>query len=124
VGDQGATVQQLDDIGGDIGEGRLVLQHLGRQAVDVGGTGIDAGIEQADHGMFDAPLGVQRQRGQADDAGVTRPETRGLDVDDHPAIPRLAGGSTPGVAHTVRMTRRSDSARDIESVSARRVHSA
>ncbi|BBY58115.1 hypothetical protein MSAR_12510 [Mycolicibacterium sarraceniae] len=68
--------------------------------------------------MFDAALGVQRQGSQADDPGVAGPETRGLDVDHDPPIGRLAGRSTPGVAHTVRMARRSDSARDIESVSA------
>jgi hypothetical protein len=71
--------------------------------------------------MFDAPLRVQRQGGEADDAGVARPKTRGLDVDDDPAVARLAGRSTPGVAHIVRMARRSDSARDIESVSANTV---
>ncbi len=111
MGDQGAPVQEFDDVTDDVGEGGLVLQHLGGQSVDVCGPGVHAGIQQADHRVFDPALRVEREGGEADDAGVTGPEARGLDIDDDPAIPRFGGWSAPGVAHTVRMARTSDSTR-------------
>ena len=99
VGDQRAPVHHVGQAGSDVFEGRLVLEHLGRQAVHVGGPGIHAGVEQADHRLLDLALGVQRQCGDAENAGVARTEPRCLDVDDDPAPVLFTGRSTPGVAH-------------------------
>ena len=70
--DQRAPADELDDVADDLAELRLVLEHLGGQPVDVGRARIDARIEQADHGLFDATVGVERQHREADDAGADR----------------------------------------------------
>ena len=63
------------------------------------GTGVDARVEQADHRVLDIAVVVERQRGDAQYPGMTRPKTRGLHIDDHPAGACLAGRPTPGMAH-------------------------
>ena len=111
---QRAAAQHLDHVTGDVGELRLVFQHGGGQAVHVGGTRVDAGVEQADDGLLDAAVGVEAEHRQADDPRLTRAKARGLDIDDGPAPVRLAGRPTPGhPVHDLRMARRTDITRSL-----------
>ena len=96
VGDQGAAAQHLDQIGGDVGEGRLAGEHLGGQAVHVGGPGVDTGIQQAGDAALDVAVVADRQCGDADDAGLPWPEAGRLDVDDRPARAGLGCRPAPG----------------------------
>ena len=99
MGHQGAPVHQVGDVGGDIGERGLILQHLSRQTVHMGRSRIDSRVEQADDRMLDSAVGVQRQRRDAEHTGLARTEARGFDVDDEPAVIGLASGAAPGLAH-------------------------
>ncbi len=47
VGDECAAAQQLSEFADDVTEARLALEHLGGQAVHMGGSGVDARVEQA-----------------------------------------------------------------------------
>src|SRR5947209_8194236 len=106
---QRAAAEHLDDVTDDVAELRLVLQHGGGQPVHVGGAGVHPGVEQADHGLLDAPVCVEAERGNADDPRLTRPKPRGLDVDNGPTPARLAGRPPPGhPVHELRMARRTD----------------
>ncbi|SIK48989.1 Uncharacterised protein [Mycobacteroides abscessus subsp. abscessus] len=58
VRDQRPPAQQRDQIGRDIGELRLALQHLRGEAVDVRGARIDTGVEQTHHAVGDGPVGT------------------------------------------------------------------
>src|SRR5206468_695567 len=100
----------------------LVFEHLGGQPVDVGRAWIDARIEQADHGLFDATVRVQRQHREADDAGAAGLEAGGLDVDDGPSRAWLGNRPTPGrhrraVPHEPRISRRADITGSLHTVS-------
>ena len=122
VRDQRAPAHELDDVADDLAELRLILEHLGGQPVNVGGTGIHARIEQAHHGLLDVPLGVECEHRQADDASAARPEAGGLDVDDGPTRIGLSGRPTPGhrgrsVPHECRISRRADIAGSLRFVS-------
>lgn len=46
VGHQGAAPQDVTHLVDDVAEGRLALQHLGRQSVHMGGPGIDPGFSK------------------------------------------------------------------------------
>ena len=83
---QGPAVHQFGDILGDVAESRLILEHLGGDAVHMGGAGIDARVHQADHRLLDIAHRIEGQRGNADDPGLTRAKTGRLDVDDDPAV--------------------------------------
>ena len=99
VGDHRAAGHQLGEVGGDVGERRLILQHLRREAVHVRGTGVHARVEQTDHRVLDIPVVIERQRGNAQYPGMTRPKARGLHINDDPASTCLAGRPAPGMAH-------------------------
>ena len=105
VGDQGAPAQHLDQLLGDVGETGLAGQHLGGQAVHVGGPGIDTGVEQAVDTALDVAVVAERQRRDADDAGLAWSEAGRLDIDDRPARAGFGSRPAPGLAHTVRMAR-------------------
>ena len=111
VSDQRAATQHVDQVGDNVTETRLIGQHLGGQAVHVGGTGIDAGIEQGGDAAFDVAVVAERQGREADDARLAWSETGRLDIDDDPARAGFGSRPTPGLAHRVRMARRSDNAR-------------
>ena len=95
VGDQRAPPQHLDEVGRHVTEGRLTGQHLGGQAVHMGGTGVDAGVQQAVQALLDVAVVAESQRRDTDDARLTGPETRRLDVHHSPAGSGLVGGSSP-----------------------------
>ena len=59
----------------------------------MGGPGIDAGVQQAGDAVLDVAVVADRQRGDADDAGLPWSESGRLDVDDRPA--RAGFGSRP-----------------------------
>ena len=61
------------------------------------GPGVDARIEQADHGLLDVAVGVEGQHREADDAGAAGLEAGRLDVDDGPACARLGDRPAPGL---------------------------
>ena len=111
VGDQGASTQHVDQLTDDVAETRLIGQHLGGQAVHVGGTGIDAGVEQGGDAAFDVAVVAERQGREADDARLAWSEAGRLDIDDDPARAWFGSRPAPGLAHTVRMARRPDNAR-------------
>lgn len=67
VGDKDSAGEKFGERGCDVGEGGLVGQHGGGNAVDVGGPGVDTGIEQCAHGVFDSAVGAEGEGGDADD---------------------------------------------------------
>ena len=108
MGDEGAAAQHLDQLGGDVGEARLAGEHLGGQAVHVGGPGIDTGVQQSGDAVLDVAVVADRECRDADDAGLPWSEPGRLDVDDRPARAGFGSRPAPGVAHKVRMARQSD----------------
>ena len=111
MGDEGAAAQHLEQLGGDVGEARLVGEHLGGQAVHVGWPRIDTGVEQSGDAVFDVAVVADREDRDADDAGLPWAEPGRLDVDDRPARAGFGSRPAPGVAHKVRMARQSDISR-------------
>jgi hypothetical protein len=93
VGHQRAAFEHVQQVVGDVGEGRLVGQHSSGKPVHVRRARVDTRIQEADHRAVDGPAGVERQRGQADHPRMARAEARGLDIQDHPA--RIVLGDRP-----------------------------
>ncbi len=108
VGDERATLQELDQIADDVAKGGLALQHLGGQAVHMGGTRVDAGVEQRVEALLDVAVVAKSKGGDADDAGLPGAEARGLDVDDGPARAGFGCRPAPVLAHVSRMARSPD----------------
>ena len=117
VGDECATAQKFPEGADDVAEARLALEHLGGQAVHMGGPGVDARVEQAVQRLFDVAVVTERQRRDADDAGLPGAEAGCLDVDDDPARPGFGCRPAPGLAHVLRMACRSDITGSLHSVS-------
>src|SRR5690606_30412151 len=123
---QGAPAQDVDQVVDDVGELRLTGQHVGGEAVDVGGARVDTGVEQGGDTAFDVAVVADRERGDADDPGLPGPEPRRLHVDDGPSGARLRSRAaptlwsptlwspalwSPALPHTSRMTRGTDNPR-------------
>ena len=91
VPDDHPSRQEARQVRVHVGEGRSAFQHLGGDAVDVGGPGAALGIDQRaegvhlatvgvehDHGHFDHPLGLWGEPGRLQvDHGETRPVEEG-----------------------------------------------
>ena len=92
-------MQHLDQVADDVAEAGLALQHFGGQAVHVGGSGVDTGVEQRGEALLDVAVVAEGQCGDADDAGLPWAEAGGLDVDDRPARAGLVCRPAPGLAH-------------------------
>ena len=108
VGHQGASAQHVDQVGSDVGEARLARRASRRSGRAHGWARVDTGIQQGGDAALDVAVVTEGQCGDADDAGLPRPEAGRLDVDDSPARAGFGCRPAPGVAHIVRMARRSD----------------
>ena len=84
MGDQCPASQQRDEVGDDIGELGLSLQHLRSQAVHVGGARINTRIQQTHHTVGDASVGIQRQRRDTNDTRPTWLKAGSLQVNHYP----------------------------------------
>ena len=62
----------------------------------MGGTGVDARVEQRVEALLDVAVVAEGQRRDADDAGLPGAEARRLDVDDGPARAGFGCRPAPG----------------------------
>ena len=92
-------MHHLGDVLGDLAEGGMVLQHLGGYSMHMGGAGIHARIDQADHRVLHVAVTVECEGRDAEHPGVTGTKAGGLYVDHNPAVALCVDRPAPGVAH-------------------------
>ena len=114
---QRAALEHRVEIADDVAEGRLALQHLRGEPVDVRGPGSTPGLSRLAKLPLDVAVVAQRQCGDADDAGLTRTETRTSRRRRRPSRHRRGRPACPSdfrrLAHASRMARSPDKARSI-----------
>jgi hypothetical protein len=87
VGDEDTSAEVVDELVGDVSEGRGVLDVSAAELMDVGGPQVAAGVDDRLERVLDGPVGADVNDPDLDDLVVVlRRQPSGLEVDDGVAV--------------------------------------